>query len=245
MKIHFKKILVSIFVILGFVFYGVYQRFNGENNPNFIFNLPGASTASATVESKPGYTQVQSNQYNLTTSISSVLYRDGQYDGLAVDAYYGDVKVRAIIQSGILADVEFLVYPKDRNYSNEINTYAMPILKAEAIKNQSAKVDIVSGATNISNAFIKSLSSALEQAKLSGSGIVAQAQPANAGQNVDIVNGTTNTNSSTNVASSSASANTSVDIVTSATNVGSTSSSQSQTLKNNNSYYDEHEEEDD
>ena len=36
----------------------------------------------------------------------------------------------------------------------------------EAIKAQSAKVNIVSGATNSSNAFINSLSSALSQAKV-------------------------------------------------------------------------------
>ena len=41
----------------------------------------------------------------------------------------------------------------------------MPNLKQEAITAQNAQVDIVSGATDTSNAFMQSLSSALSQAK--------------------------------------------------------------------------------
>jgi len=41
----------------------------------------------------------------------------------------------------------------------------MPSLKQEAIQTQSAQVDIVSGATQTSQAFIQSLASALTKAK--------------------------------------------------------------------------------
>ena len=43
--------------------------------------------------------------------------------------------------------------------------YADPQLTSEAIQAQSANVDIVSGATDSSDAFIQSLSDALSQAK--------------------------------------------------------------------------------
>ncbi|HEY4384430.1 MAG TPA: FMN-binding protein [Ktedonobacteraceae bacterium] len=46
-----------------------------------------------------------------------------------------------------------------------INNYADPQLTSEAIQAQSANVDIVSGATDSSEAFIQSLNSALAQAK--------------------------------------------------------------------------------
>ena len=72
--------------------------------------------------------------------------------------------MRAIIQSGQIVDVQFLQYPNDRERSLAINTQAMPILKQEAIQVQNASVDIVSGATDSSKAFIQSLSSALSQA---------------------------------------------------------------------------------
>jgi uncharacterized protein with FMN-binding domain len=226
MKIHLKKIIVSFIVILGFVFYAIYQR-NGNEQQNFVAspsttNLPvtqsSSDLVSSTTESQSSSnppttlsgnekvydyeaddedddesysTQTSQSSANqatstdtsaasttttdtapttsvttTTTTVANALYKDGQYDGRVADAYYGNVQVRAIVQGGKLTDVQFLSYPSDRNQSVEINSYALPILKSEAIKAQSAQVNIVSGATNTSNAFINSLSSALSQAKV-------------------------------------------------------------------------------
>ncbi len=92
------------------------------------------------------------------------MYNDGNYTGSIADAYYGNIQVQATIQNGKIVDVQFLQYPSDRSRSVSINTRAMPILKSEAISSQSANVDIVSGATDSSQAFVQSLSSALAQA---------------------------------------------------------------------------------
>lgn len=93
------------------------------------------------------------------------LYRDGEYTGDGADAYYGIVQVKAIIQGGKIADVQFLSYPNDRSTSIEINTQAMPYLITETIQAQSANVDTVSGASETSGAFRESLASALAKAK--------------------------------------------------------------------------------
>ena len=61
--------------------------------------------------------------------------------------------------------MQFLEYPNERNRSIEINNYADPQLTSEAIQAQSANVDVISGATDSSEAFIQSLSNALSQAK--------------------------------------------------------------------------------
>jgi uncharacterized protein with FMN-binding domain len=92
-------------------------------------------------------------------------YTDGQYTGSVADAYYGNIQVEVTISGGKLTDVSFLQYPSDRSYSRYVNGQAMPYLKAEAIAAQSANVDIVSGATDSSQAFQQSLASALAQAK--------------------------------------------------------------------------------
>ena len=92
-------------------------------------------------------------------------YKDGTYTGNSVDAYYGNVQVAAVIQSGKLADVKILDYPQDRRTSQAINGQALPILVSEAIQAQSASVDAVSGASESSPAFMQSLASALSQAK--------------------------------------------------------------------------------
>jgi uncharacterized protein with FMN-binding domain len=92
-------------------------------------------------------------------------YRDGEYTGPVVDAYFGNVQVKAVIRGGQIADVTFLDYPHHRRTSVRINDYAMPYLTTEAIQAQSARVDVISGATLTSEAFAESLQSALGQAK--------------------------------------------------------------------------------
>lgn len=89
---------------------------------------------------------------------------DGTFDGPAVDAFYGLVQIEANVQSGRLVAVNILQYPSDRRTSVAINRQALPILKREAITAQSANIDIVSGATLTSEAFIQSLGAALRQA---------------------------------------------------------------------------------
>ena len=227
MKIHLKKILVSFFVIAGFVFYGVYQHFISDqqnavtssetgNTTNTQIAATEPTSAQNQYSSDPPDTTVSENNFEMdddeeygdeendedfsggqtsqqtvsettsapsattdtaassstdtassaTTTATSGIYKDGQYKGSPADAHYGTVQVNAIIEGGKLVDVQFLSYPDSRSYSVEINTYAMPILTAEAIKAQSANVDIVTGATMTTQAFIISLTSALNQAKV-------------------------------------------------------------------------------
>jgi uncharacterized protein with FMN-binding domain len=97
--------------------------------------------------------------------INAGIYKNGSYTGPTADAYYGNVQVQAIVQSGKLTDVQFLQYPNDRGTSIRVNGAAMPKLTQEAIQAQSANVNIVSGATATSQAFIQSLASALAMAK--------------------------------------------------------------------------------
>jgi uncharacterized protein with FMN-binding domain len=93
------------------------------------------------------------------------LYANGSYEGKAVDAFYGIVQVKAIIQNGKLANIELVQYPNDRDTTIRISNESLPILIQEAIAAQSAQVDGVSGATQTSDGFIESLESALTQAR--------------------------------------------------------------------------------
>jgi len=56
------------------------------------------------------------------------------------------------------------VYPNHTDRSVFINQNALPILKAEALKAQSANINMVSGATDTSNGFEQSLQSAIVKA---------------------------------------------------------------------------------
>ncbi len=92
-------------------------------------------------------------------------YKDGEFTGDPVEILWGTVQVKAVIQNGKIADVQFLQVPFDRARSVEISDLAKPLLKSEAIKAQSAKVDLVSSATITSLGFREALASALAKAE--------------------------------------------------------------------------------
>ena len=143
-----KLSLVGILVVV-FALYAIFNR-------NAVAIVPSSAGRNSTIANSGAI--ANSSQTNGT-------YKDGTYTGSAVDAFYGTIQVQAVVQNGKLTDVQFLQYPNDRSRSIAINTAAMPMLKQEAIQAQSASVDIVSGATDSSQAFAQSLASALSQAK--------------------------------------------------------------------------------
>ena len=95
----------------------------------------------------------------------SAHYKDGEFTGDPAEILWGFVQVKAVIQGGRIADVQFLQMPFDRARSVEITDYVKPLLKSEAIKVQNAQVDVVTSATMSSLGFRESLGSALAKAK--------------------------------------------------------------------------------
>jgi uncharacterized protein with FMN-binding domain len=93
-------------------------------------------------------------------------YKDGTYQGSSEYAYTGTLQVKAIITGGKLSNVTYAPNMEGPGRSQQIYNYSMPILKSEAIVAQSANVDAVSGASYDSDAFSKSLATALAQAKI-------------------------------------------------------------------------------
>ncbi len=85
--------------------------------------------------------------------------------GKVANAYYGNLQVKVVIQNGRIVDIQFVDYPHDRRRSQMINDQVMPWLHDEAISVQNAQVDVISGATLTSQAFIQSVQSALDTAK--------------------------------------------------------------------------------
>jgi uncharacterized protein with FMN-binding domain len=161
-----KKILLSAGVIIA---YGMYAAFRqlvlGANQPDVSSNIPALSVVPTITAATPRPSAAPSAPSPSPSSAPRGQYRDGQYTGAVADAYYGPLQVQAVIQGGRLTNINFLQYPNDRSRSVEINYYALPILRTEAIQAQSARVDAVTGASDSSPAFVQSLSSALAQAR--------------------------------------------------------------------------------
>ena len=159
-----KKLTIAVFIIGLFVLYSLLSH----ANPVAVVPTRSTPARSSSSSSTSGSTPTASSTTNTpgtTSSTNGVLYKDGSYTGSVADAQWGNIQVRAIIQRGRITDVQFLQYPNDRNHSIDINNYADPQLASEAIQAQSANVDVISGATDSSDAFIQSLTDALSQAK--------------------------------------------------------------------------------
>ena len=157
-----KKILLSSFVVLAFTIYAVHYRLDDAKEAKVV----APKSASLPPTSLPGKAS-NSTQKPATAPTTKFpgLYKDGEYVGDITDAYYGNVQVKVTVQDGKITDVLFLDYPQDRETSQMINSQAIPILRTETIQAQSSNVDVVSGATETSGAFIKSLESALVKAR--------------------------------------------------------------------------------
>ena len=172
-----KKFLLSAFIVLTFIFYSILDRLSAARRLISSLSIQTSNTSPSPLPSSPIVSDTPTISSALptrrpTAAPTSVpaptavgLYKNGQYTGSPADAFYGTVQVKAIVSGGVITDVQFLSYPSDRSHSIEINTYAMPLLTSEAIQSQNANVNIVSGATATSDAFIQSLQSALSQAK--------------------------------------------------------------------------------
>jgi len=134
------------------------------NHANVVALLPNNSADSSSSSNSSSNTSSTSDVPS-APGPSGSLYKDGSYTGSVADAQWGNIQVKAVIQNGKITDVQFVQYPNERSRSVMINDYADPQLTSEAIQAQSVNVDIITGATDTSEAFMQSLSDALTQAK--------------------------------------------------------------------------------
>lgn len=158
-----KKTIVSVIIIGIFVLYCFLHA--GSSPVAIVPNTQGSSRPTATSTTAPSSTVTPGATVTPgVTATTGSLYKDGSYTGSVADAQWGVVQVKATITNGKITNVQFLQYPNDRSRSVYINSIADPELSSEAIQAQSANVDIITGATDSSNAFIQSLTDALSQA---------------------------------------------------------------------------------
>ena len=171
-----KKFLLLFFIILSFSIYAFYKSALYNNDKSIVvpitpikknneIDIPTTPPLKNTQPIEPVATPIPiiTPETKPVVVKSNGLYKDGSYTGEPFFAYNNDLQVKTVISGGKISDVLFL----DQQFgtSRQINDYARPILKSETIKVQGSNVDVVSGATYSSQAFKKSLASALSQAK--------------------------------------------------------------------------------
>ena len=165
-----KAILISVAVIIIFAAFVVYYRLQGApaatapSDPSTQTSATETPTPSDTIAAGTPTPTSPGASPTPTPTTSAGKFKDGSYTGPVTDAVYGKIQVKAVISGGKLTDVIFLQFPDSPGHTTEVSNFALPQLKSEAIVAQSANVDIVSGATQDSEAFQQSLAAALAQA---------------------------------------------------------------------------------
>jgi uncharacterized protein with FMN-binding domain len=162
-----KKILISGVLLSCFICYALYLQLKKDNNQrggnntlNTLIITPTPDAPLQVLSSGPA----ASPETMPAQKVSPGIYTDGTYTGIASDALYGTVQVKTTIVNGNISSIQFVQYPDAQQTSQQISQLSEPILIQEAIEVQSAKVDVVTGATLTSRAFMESLQSALNKA---------------------------------------------------------------------------------
>ena len=129
----------------------------------------GNASAEAPVtgtSSTSGTAAAPSSSSTGTTSSGTASSGTTTVTGTAADTRWGPVQVQITVSGGKVTAVTVVEYPNSNGKDQEINAQALPILVKETLSAQSAKIDMVSGATYTSEGYLTSLQSALDQAGL-------------------------------------------------------------------------------
>jgi uncharacterized protein with FMN-binding domain len=86
--------------------------------------------------------------------------------GAVASTRWGPVQVQLTVAGGKITAAQVVQQPDGNGRDQEINASAVPTLVQETLDAQSAKIDMVSGATVTSEGYLQSLQSALDQAHL-------------------------------------------------------------------------------
>jgi len=122
---------------------------------------PSTSSGGSSSEPSDGSSSSSSDSSSGSSSSGS---SSGSVTGDVAQTRWGPVQVAVSVAGGKVTDVQVVEYPTENPRDQEINSYALPILIKETIADQSADIDMVSGATVTSEGYIQSLQSALDQA---------------------------------------------------------------------------------
>lgn len=90
--------------------------------------------------------------------------RFGDVVGDTITTRFGAVQVQITLDRGRITAARALQAPNADRHDQMINARAVPILNAAVVAAQSAHIDLVSGATLTSEAYIQSLQSAIDKA---------------------------------------------------------------------------------
>ena len=134
--------------------------------PSATHSATAQATASATASAQPSPTHsaTATPTATKTTAAAAPTAKSGTFTGPAIFVNYGTVQVKITVTNGRITDAVAVQAPGGRN--DRYTNMAVPILKQQTLKAQSANIQGASGASYTSYGWYKSLQGALADAGL-------------------------------------------------------------------------------
>jgi uncharacterized protein with FMN-binding domain len=137
-----------------------------------LFSYPTSTNRSVTADTAPaagtgtGTTTTAGAAAAPTTAAApaAAAAASGTFTGATVQTRWGPVQVQIVVANGKVTSADAIQYPTGNGNDARINSYAIPKLNAEVVQAQSAKIDMISGATVTSSGYLQSLQDAIDQA---------------------------------------------------------------------------------
>lgn len=126
------------------------------------------TTSGASSSTSTNSTPTDTSSQAATTAPVASGPADGTYDGSVVNTRFGTVQVQAVISGGKITDVIAVKLTDADRKSIQISQQVAPMVRSEVLTAQSAKVANISGGTYTTQAYLKSLQSALDAAGFTG-----------------------------------------------------------------------------
>jgi uncharacterized protein with FMN-binding domain len=138
---------------------------------SFKTHSPAAAAPAAPAASTPETSAAAASPTMASSGATPAMPKSGAstatrtVTGSAAMTPYGPMQVKITLAGQRITKATVVQQTDDGTESQQIDSFAIPKLTSETIAAQSARIDAVSGASYTSSGYIKSLQSALDQAK--------------------------------------------------------------------------------
>jgi uncharacterized protein with FMN-binding domain len=129
--------------------------------PGTTSSAPHGGSANAAGSAPTGPATSPAGRQRSRTSPAATRTLTGQ----VASTQYGPMQIQLTLTGQKITKVTVLQRTNDGTESNQIDSFAIPKLTSETLTAQNARIDAVSGASYTSVGYIKSLQSALDQAR--------------------------------------------------------------------------------
>jgi uncharacterized protein with FMN-binding domain len=135
---------------------------NGAGRPAALAPVsPSSSAGSSSPSPSPRRTH-RAHHRTSPSATATATTTSHSAIGATITTRYGPVQVKVTESANRITDVAAVKLPSEDAHSQSIAAYAAPKLRQEAITANSARIDVVSGATYTSDGYAQSLQSALD-----------------------------------------------------------------------------------